>query len=814
MRLYAGTSQEFVRDNTHNRIADRLKDAFQSHFHYAPPPSEVNAWRNSLSRLSLVMNEAKLDDHGVLLEYQLPLTSKRLDCLITGHTAERQGSAVIIELKQWSKCAFVEADDLMVETYVGGGDRYVLHPSAQANQYRRYLADLHEAFHGANALDLAACAYLHNYQAGDDDPLLHPKFNDVRGKVPLFAMDAVPQLIEFLDGRLSGGRGMEVLERVETSRLRPSKRLMDHVKYVINHEPRFILLDEQQVVFQRVLASVQQGLERPKKQVFLVHGGPGTGKSVLAINLMSELSGQGKNAQYATGSKAFTQTLRKIVGSRAAQQLRYFNNYSQAEANGVDVLICDEAHRIRGYSHNQYTPAAKRTNKAQIQELIDASKVNVFFIDDRQVVRPGEVGSSDLIREYAARSGCELQEHKLEAQFRCSGSDAFVQWVDHTLGIQETATPLWYQREEPFEVKIFGSPAEVEAAIRAKAEEGHSARMMAGFCWPWSKHILPDGSLVEDVVIGDYSRPWNARDEFKGLKKGIPSSNLWAFDPAGLDQVGCVYTAQGFEFDYAGVIWGPDLVYDPDKGSWVGQRQHSKDTVVSRSRDQFIELVKNTYRVLLTRGLRGCYLCFTDKATERFVRSRTEGLGEMPAIGPKPKLAPVAPPDSGEDLGFPFREVPLSELKPYVNALPVVNLTFAAGAFGDTQSLDPDEVVWIEAPAFIKPAPGLFIAQVIGESMNRRIPNGAWCLFRMNPGGTRQGKVVLAQHHSVEDPELGGHYTVKVYRSEKTADEVGGWRHTHVTLSPDSNDASFAPLAFRDEDAAVGVIAEMVTVLG
>jgi len=804
-----------VRDTTHNRIADRLKDSFQAHFHYLPSPSEVNSWRNSLSQLSLVMNEAKLDDHGVLLEYQLPLTSKRLDCLITGHTSKKQGAAVIVELKQWGKCDFVDADELLVGTFVGGGNRHVLHPSAQAHQYRRYLTDLHEAFHGNNALDLAACAYLHNYTLDSDDPLLHPKFNDVRGHVPLFAKDDVSSLVSFLNGKLEGGNGMEVLERVEKSRLRPSKRLLDHVKHVINREPRFILLDEQQVVFQRVLASVRESLERPKKQVFLVHGGPGTGKSVLAINLMSELSGQGRNAQYATGSKAFTQTIRKIVGPRAAQQLKYFNNYGQADPNAVDVLICDEAHRIRKSSQDRFTKKEDRTDKPQIQEILEASKVSVFFIDDRQVVRPGEVGSSDLIRTYAAKNGCELYEHKLEAQFRCAGSDAFIQWVDHTLGIQETATPLWYQREEPFEVRILNSPEEVEAAIRAKAVEGQSARMMAGFCWPWSQETQAEGSLAEDVVIGEYRRPWNARPGLKGLKKGIPPAELWAFDPNGLDQVGCVYTAQGFEFDYAGVIWGSDLVYDPDQGAWVGQRQNSQDAVVKRSRDQFTDLVKNTYRVLLTRGLKGCYLCFTDKATERFVRSRTEGLGETPAKAPRAKPAGQTTPMPEPEIQkrFPFKEVPPSVLMPYKNSLPVVNLRIAAGTFGGTSALDPDEVTWIEPPDFMRPTPGLFIAQVVGESMNRRIPNGSWCLFRMNPGGTRNGKVVVAQHRSIDDPDLGGQYTVKVYQSEKVPAEVGEWRHDRVRLLPDSTDPSFQPLEFTSEDAEVQIIAEMVTVL-
>ena len=813
MRLYAGTSLDFVRDTTHNRIADRLKEAFQAHFHYQPPPSEVNSWRNSLSQLSLVMNEAKLDDHGVMLEYQLPLTSKRLDCLITGHDAERQGSAVIVELKQWGKCESVEANDLLVETFVGGSHRHVLHPSVQANQYRRYLADLHEAFHGANALELAACAYLHNYKATENDPLLHPKFNDARGQVPLFQMDQVPRLVSYLNEKLEGGNGMEVLEHIEKSRIRPSKRLMDHVKHVINREPRFFLLDEQQVVFQRVLASVQKSLECPKKQIFLVHGGPGTGKSVLAINLMSELSGQGKNAQYATGSKAFTQTLRKIVGPRAAQQMKYFNNYGQAEPEGVDVLICDEAHRLRQFSHNQYTPASKRTNKPQIQEILDATRVGVFFIDDRQVVRPGEVGSSNLIRTYSQRNGCDLHEHQLEAQFRCSGSDAFIQWVDHTLGIQETATPLWYQREEPFEVRIFGSPEEVEAAIRSKAKEGHSARMMAGFCWSWSQETQSDGSLIDDVVIGNYKRPWNARPELKGLKKGIPPSDLWAYDPTGIEQVGCVYTAQGFEFDYAGVIWGSDLVYDPDKSTWIGQPNQSKDTVVSRSRDHFIDLVKNTYRVLLTRGLRGCYLCFTDKATERFVRSRTEGLGEPLALASKPNRIQLFNSTHTPLLSVPFKEVAPSELKPYENSLPLVNLKFAAGAFGGTTSLDHDEVLWVEPPDFMRPAPGFFIAQIVGESMNRRIPNGSWCLFRMNPGGSRNGKIVVVQHRSIEDPDLGGRYTVKVYWSEKIRSSDGEWRHNLIRLVPDSTDPAFQPIELHDGEGEVLVIAELVSVL-
>jgi DUF2075 family protein len=182
---------------------------------------------------------------------------------------------------------------------------------------------------------------------------------------------------------------------------------------------------------------------------------------------------------------------------------------------------------------------------------------------------------------------------------------------------------LWND-DERFEFRIFGSPDSLEAAIRRKVVQGVSARMTAGYCWKWSDP-RPDGTLVEDVVIGDYRRPWNAKPDAGKLARGIPKSNLWALEPGGIEQVGCVYTAQGFEFDYVGVIFGTDLVYDPDKGEWVGDPKRSFDGSVKRGKDRFAEFVKNTYRVLLSRGLKGCYVHFIDKDTERFVRSRMEG---------------------------------------------------------------------------------------------------------------------------------------------------------------------------------------------
>lgn len=209
----------------------------------------------------------------------------------------------------------------------------------------------------------------------------------------------------------------------------------------------------------------------------------------------------------------------------------------------------------------------------------------------------------------------------MDAQFRCSGSDGFVNWVDNTLEIRRTANVLW-KRDDPYELRVMDSVEELEQAIRQKAENG-SARLVAGFCWPWSQPNA-EGDLVKDVRVGSWAMPWNAKAEAGRLGPGIPKSNFWASDPRGIEQVGCVYTAQGFEFDYVGIIFGLDLRYDWEKNTWVGDRSQSHDSVVKKSGDRFSDLVKNTYRVLFTRGIKGCYVHFLDEGTRKFFQSRME----------------------------------------------------------------------------------------------------------------------------------------------------------------------------------------------
>ena len=622
MRLYVGTSQQFIQDTVTNQIAEKLRLEFFTRFRYYPSPGEINSWRNSLRAISQVFQYSELLDHGIILEYQLPLSSKRLDCLICGKDESRNKQAVIIELKQWDKCEEANGENEVL-TWVGGSKREVLHPSVQVGQYRRYLEDTHTAFYsGDSPVRLSACAYLHNYSYCPEDVIFADKFNDSILGNPIFTADDVNNFKDFLKPKLSYGEGNEVLQQIEKSEYRPSKKLMDHVGNVIKGKPEYILLDEQLVVYDKVITCAREGFHNKQKTAIIIKGGPGTGKSVIAINLMADLLLEGYNSHYATGSRAFTETLRKIIKDRGSVQFKYFNSYSSAERNAIDVLICDEAHRIRETSNGRYTPASKRSGLAQIQELIDVSKVAVFFIDDKQVVRPNEIGSVGYIIAQAKKNDCKVFEYELETQFRCSGSESFVNWVNNTLCIERTASVLWDVNED-FDFQIFESPDELESAIKDKVDEGFTGRVTAGFCWDWS-NPNPDGTLQDDVIIGDYRRPWNAKPDAKRLAPDIPKASLWAYDPNGINQVGCIYTAQGFEFDYVGVIFGKDLTYNLDEQRWEGCPANSSDQVVKRSKDAFIEFVKNTYRVLLSRGMKGCYVYLMDKDTERFFKSRID----------------------------------------------------------------------------------------------------------------------------------------------------------------------------------------------
>jgi len=755
-------------DTIHNEIGDKLKESFFQYFRYYPSPNEVQSWRNSLRAVSQVFDYSGLHDHGVILEYQLPQTSKRLDCMITGKDQSGSDRAVVIELKQWEKCEASDGEN-EVSTWVGGAKREVLHPSVQVGQYKMYLQDLHPAFEGEGSIKLDAVSYLHNYSPMKNDELLSKKFTEKIEANPLFCANSVDTFSMYLKDKLSAGGGLPILERVEKSEYKVSKKLMDYVSKTIKEKSEYVLLDEQLVVYDKVFSLVKQGIKKNKKSVVIIKGGPGTGKSVIAINLMADLLRAGYDTNYATGSKAFTETLRKKIGARGAVQFKYFNSYMNSSKDALNVLIADESHRIRETSNNRFTKKAMRSDTPQIEELIGASKIGVFFIDDKQNVRPNETGSAEFIKDTAIEMGCDIYEYELEAQFRCSGSDAFVNWIDNTLGIRRTANVIWDQKEE-FDFQIVDSPQELYTKIKQKNDmKQSSARLVAGFCWPWS-NPNSDGTLVDDVKIGDFKMPWEGKDGYK-LAKGIPPASLWPNDPNGVNQIGSIYTIQGFEFDYVGIIIGKDLIYNFENQTWIARRENSADSVVKRSGEKLVELLKNTYRVLLTRGMKGCYVYFVDRETELFFKSRIEGVRATA----KPIMQRVVSPYVIEMVKIPL-----------VGSAPCGNPILGKENI--------EEYIQVEKSK-IKPGFQYFILHAEGDSMNLAgINDGDLVLCRQQlKADTGDRVVALLDGESV---------TIKMY------DKKDGVR----ILLPKSTNTSHMPITPGEGDSVQGVVQEVLEV--
>lgn len=594
-------------------LIDTLSETFRYRIGYRASAGEIRSWQRSLPVLAADLLDAGLEHVEMLVECPLPLSSKRADVVLCGvHPSSGESSYVVVELKQWTNASPLDNTEDVVVSSDFPNER--LHPVRQVQNYCEYMSDFIASFRGETEL-LAGLAYLHN--ASDDS--VNGLFDyPMSQQGQLFTGSSRSRLQEFLRSRLAPAPGVDAADELTNAAVKPSKQLLDLAAEEVQHREQFVLLDEQQLAYSMVSRAVTRAYRENSKQVVIITGGPGSGKSVIALSLLGELSRQRRSVLHATGSSAFTMTMRRMAGKRAprVQQLfKYFHQFIDAEKNGLDVIISDEAHRIRETSTTRYTPAAKRSDRAQVEELIDAARVPVFLLDEHQVVRPGERGSVDYIEEAAARLGCEVVRIPLDGQFRCGGSRLYEDWVLRLLGLKEGGPTAW-TGDADFEVAVADNPSEMESRLEKFVDTEYTSRISAGFCWDWSK---PEADvLLDDVRIGGWHKPWNNPKDTK--VGGAPGRPYWASDPAGFGQVGCIYTAQGFEYDYSGVIFGDDLVWRGDR--WVGQRDKSRDSQVRWAEPEaFTRAVKNTYKVLLTRGMRGTMIYSTDPETQELFRS-------------------------------------------------------------------------------------------------------------------------------------------------------------------------------------------------
>lgn len=615
MILYEETIEQFNEDVMRNCIADRAAEKYQAYYKKNPAESEYRSWAISLAILNNSFHYADLKDNHIIVEYELPFSSRRIDVLLFGHGAEGQENVVMMELKQWSNqnVQDSETDGNVIVDY-GQFKKEQPHPALQVQGYFFGLKDFLEIFQEKNSPELSASVYLHNYSKEKNAVLFSPEFSGIIKTFPLFAKEEAVELGRYLKERLQGGRGQIIYERFSRSPIEPSKKLLDHTSEMINKRQIFNLIDEQIAAYNSIMHKAKQLVKTKQKSTVIVKGGPGTGKSVIALEVMGELMRQGKTVFHATGGAAFTNTLRKIVGARARSLFKFFFSFTKLPENSIDVLICDEAHRIRENSNDYGVPYMLKSRNPQIDDLIRPAKLTIFFIDEFQVVRPKEVGSVAIIKEAAKRFGVDdknIAEFELKTQFRCSGSDAYLQWLDNVLEIRDTEITEF---DAKMEFRIFDNPEDMMSEIRKRnREEPNSARISAGFCWPWSKPNL-DYSLIKDVKIGSFEMPWERKDQFW----------KWATDDSGMEQVGTIYTAQGFEFDYIAVIFGSDLVFNLAENKWRAVPENSHDTQIKRNNPKLLQHLKNVYRVLMSRAHKGVYVYFMDKDTEKFFKSRIE----------------------------------------------------------------------------------------------------------------------------------------------------------------------------------------------
>lgn len=617
-------------DNSHLTVLliERYRTRHQGRSNPDPDAGLIASWNNSLPTVIDSLVGCGRGAVEVMLEFDMPGMDSSADVVLAGeHPITKDLSYVVVELKQWDVARVSPDNPVAVQTGHAG---WKLHPVRQVQRYCDYLiqhlAPLHD-----DSQRITGAALLHNARA--DVRELFSLEESLHGR--LYTADSLELFQAFLANRLSpapGGRAADVLANAEVYEPPSSSEAFSRAG---SPHPVFALQKEQEMAFQAIRRAVETAKESPRKKVIIVRGGPGSGKTALAVELLRTLRQEGRKVVHASGSIAFTTNLRKAAiqsrgrGVRRAtaermanRDYRFFNDFGKEEADSVPVLICDEAHRLRDRSRGRHVPSwVYQRGWPQADEIIHAAEVPVFLLDDWQSIGPNEVGSTEYLLERAKACGCEAVVHELPGMYRAGGSVKFRQWVSELLSLKP-ATPHSWESDGRMDVRLAENPWEMETFLeQCMRQKLGDARITAGFCWEWEK---PRDGLRLEVQIDDWHKPWNALAP--APDSGAPPTSEWATDPQGFGQVGCIYTAQNFEFDWSGVIIGPDLVWRGDK--FVVDRTRTHDGELRKgsvTEDQVNRLVRNTYHVLLTRARRGVVIYTHDAETRNKLRELIPG---------------------------------------------------------------------------------------------------------------------------------------------------------------------------------------------
>ena len=655
--LYQAHQAQFISDVEHSLVTPRMRyTAEQTGINVK---NEIASWENNAPHIARLLTQCGAKDSYVTFEFLVPFSRKRIDCMIYGTGEDDSENVIHIELKQWSnktvaladsngnfmedETANRQPDDIIfnVEAFTGHTNRIVAHPSQQVKGYQGYLSNFIEVFSN-HEVSLSGLAYCYNYLKEDPKHpsyLFDAKYASLLSQYPTYAKDQFDELTGKLTGLLKKGEGLSIFNKVMQSPIRPSKKLLNEVQTMVENgdTSSFALIEDQLVARNMILDKIRPYIRKGEfeKSVIIVNGGPGTGKTVIALHILAELAkemnnGKVINVQYATKSASLLNGVKSKIRPAARILFQNVTSYVPAvtDENAVDVLLIDEAHRIGRTSNGQYTPAAKRTDLSQIDTIIRATKIGVFFIDEKQAIRGAEIGSTNMIREAAAKYGAKVEECTLTSQFRCNGSDNYMDWIEQVLYNHPVKSKFDLA---DFNLQILDSPQEMyDRLVEQDNVPGQTARIMAGFCWKWSDTLDENGDLIKDVVIGNFKMPWETHRTFTRTPRGYVKWYEWAYKPEGIKQVGCIYTAQGFEFDYAGVIIGPDLIYNTETRKIETVKSATRDPMLRNAPNEatmtYDDYVRNIYRVLMTRGMKGCFLYICDENLRNYMKQLLAGM--------------------------------------------------------------------------------------------------------------------------------------------------------------------------------------------
>lgn len=582
--------REFCEQAGTSQFSNRLEQAYAKRF----PDDELNdsertSWKNSLPALARLLKHVEAPLEGeILVEYLMPIGNRRADCILVGE--DNSGPhVVIVELKQWSKGS-VEFDEIYGADWlrVSNGDNGYPseYPCQQIREYRRLLSGALDF--GGKAPSISTMVFLHNYvEAKESEVLRDASYQEYLSDTLLVTRNTGHKRAKALLSKLLAP-SMATINDLQDPVLRYSDSFITSFRDGLNASRLFKASSEQEEVFKGMLKTIRRANGKPT--CVIVEGIVGTGKTVLAMKLVDFLMQQRKNPAYFVRSKA--------IGS-CVGHLGFCKN----AVGRTSHAVIDEAHRflpsqLPGYFQNK--------------ELV------VFFIDDRQWLLPHETCRVETLEYEAKRHGHELAHLSLTEQLRCQGASTYMPWVEDIL-FKRNATRL--VPSDQFNVTVVDSPSEMENALRRHAEEQNvTTRIVAGYCWEWVTRNTPSGGT--DITIGSWSARWNSLGKYRE----------WNEAQGFYEEVGAIYTVQGFEYGYVGVLLGPDLTLQ--NGELVvnaegcvdsGLTKHMKSQSQSESSSASLvdQAIRNIYYILMTRAKYGVYIYAVDPDVQRWLKSIT-----------------------------------------------------------------------------------------------------------------------------------------------------------------------------------------------